>query len=184
MGSRKRNVAPGTEVGAGQQRPITVLGGPSWGNAVDKNKVSAALRDHRIVGIALTARPPVFPDGLDDLQQARRIGAVGLVLPAVIPVKFQLPEKQRPVFGLFVHLDLRAGAARNKAAGQHAYHIGHREPPLVVVECLSDLFTRAPGGVCCLEHHLPLHDHPSRHIGEQMYTSQYTPRDPGCQGEF
>jgi hypothetical protein len=76
MGSRKRNESPGTAVGAGQQRPITVLGGPPWGDAVDKDKVSAALRDlaaeHARTPRSQTAR---LREVIDDLEAALAAGA-------------------------------------------------------------------------------------------------------------
>jgi len=77
MGSRKRNEGPGTEVSAGQQRPITVPGGPPWGDAVDKDKVSAALRDlaaeHARTPRSQTAR---LREVLDDLEAALTAGEV------------------------------------------------------------------------------------------------------------
>lgn len=76
MGSRKRNEGPGTEVGAGQQRPITVRSGPPWGDAVDKDKVSAALRDlaaeHARTPRSQTAR---LREVHDDLEAALTAGA-------------------------------------------------------------------------------------------------------------
>jgi len=76
MGSRRRNEGPGTAVGAGQQRPITVLGGPPWGDAVDKDKVSAALRDlaaeHARSPRSQTAR---LREVIDDLEAALTAGA-------------------------------------------------------------------------------------------------------------
>ena len=76
MGSRKKNEGPGTEVSAGQQRPITVPGGPPWGDAVDKDKVSAALRDlaaeHARTPRSQTAR---LREVIDDLETALAAGA-------------------------------------------------------------------------------------------------------------
>ena len=69
-------MAPGTAVSAGQQQPITVLGGPPWGDAVDKDKVSAALRDlaaeHARTPRSQTAR---LREVHDDLEAALAAGA-------------------------------------------------------------------------------------------------------------
>lgn len=76
MGSRKRSEAPGTEVGAGQKQPTITRRGPRRGETVDKEKVSAALRDlaaeYARTPRSETARLRVV---LDDLEAALSAGA-------------------------------------------------------------------------------------------------------------
>lgn len=76
MGGRKRNEGPGTEVDTGQERPITARRGPHWGETVDREKVSAALRDlaaeHARTPRSQTAR---LREVLDDLEAALTAGA-------------------------------------------------------------------------------------------------------------
>lgn len=76
MGSRKRSEGPGTDAGTGQERPTTTRRGPHRGETVDKEKVSAALRDlaaeHARTPRSQTAR---LREVLDDLEAALTAGA-------------------------------------------------------------------------------------------------------------
>jgi hypothetical protein len=76
LGSRKREGAPGSEADTDQERPRTARRGPRRGDPVDKEKVSAALRDLAAEYLRTprseTAR---LRDVLDDLEAALTAGA-------------------------------------------------------------------------------------------------------------